>query len=65
MASALAVEVLVSVLQHPARANAPAHTGQGEEEEQCSLGLVPHQVLHLLYVLGFYALNKLVVGARF
>lgn len=45
VASALATELLVSVLQHPLRAMAPSdsHNDDDTESESC-LGLVPHQV---------------------
>ena len=48
IASALAVELLVSVLQHPDRGCAPADTSANDEhltkEHVSSLGIVPHQV---------------------
>ncbi|XP_060572197.1 ubiquitin-like modifier-activating enzyme ATG7 isoform X2 [Ruditapes philippinarum] len=47
IASALAVELLVSVLQHPERGCAPGDTGTGDDfldADSCSLGLVPHQI---------------------
>nr|KAG5700834.1 hypothetical protein BaRGS_024220 [Batillaria attramentaria] len=48
MASALAVELLISVLQHPKGGDAPADTSAHEDnltkEAECSLGLVPHQI---------------------
>ncbi|XP_045165105.2 ubiquitin-like modifier-activating enzyme ATG7 [Mercenaria mercenaria] len=47
IASALAVELLVSVLQHPDRGCAPGDTGQGDDfldADSCPLGLVPHQL---------------------
>lgn len=46
IASALAVELLVSVLQHPARDLAPAETGLSDDmpEQSSVLGLVPHQI---------------------
>ncbi|KAL1846043.1 Autophagy protein 7 [Paecilomyces lecythidis] len=42
IASALAVELLVSILQHPKGAAAPA--AQEETENEHPLGLVPHQI---------------------
>lgn len=48
IAGALAVELLVSVLQHPQGGDAPADTSAHEDnltrEAECSLGLVPHQI---------------------
>ncbi|XP_076469182.1 ubiquitin-like modifier-activating enzyme ATG7 [Babylonia areolata] len=48
MAGALAVELLVSVLQHPLGPDAPSETSSKEDnltkEAECSLGLVPHQI---------------------
>ncbi|KAL3851845.1 hypothetical protein ACJMK2_015547 [Sinanodonta woodiana] len=48
IASAQAVELLVSILQHPAGTDAPADISVGEEHlkaDHCSpLGLVPHQI---------------------
>jgi len=51
IAAALAVELLVSLLQHPRGPNAPASTGinddDDEEEDECGescLGIVPHQI---------------------
>lgn len=47
LASALAVELLVSVLQHPERGCAPGDTGLGDDfldANSCPLGLVPHQI---------------------
>ncbi|KAL8594890.1 hypothetical protein ACOMHN_038453 [Nucella lapillus] len=47
MAGALAVELLVSILQHPKGVDAPSETSSKEDnltkEAECSLGLVPHQ----------------------
>lgn len=42
IASALTVELLVSILQHPKGAAAPA--SQGKDENEHPLGLVPHQI---------------------
>lgn len=48
MAGAVAVELLVSVLQHPKGTDAPSETSSKDEnlakESECSLGLVPHQI---------------------
>nr|XP_022299462.1 ubiquitin-like modifier-activating enzyme ATG7 [Crassostrea virginica] len=48
MASALAVELLVSVLQHPQGGKAPADTSANDDHLSkdfvCPLGLVPHQI---------------------
>ncbi|GFO42753.1 ubiquitin-like modifier-activating enzyme atg7 [Plakobranchus ocellatus] len=48
VASALAVELLVSVLQHPQGAEAPADTSAKDDhfvmDSDCSLGIVPHQI---------------------
>ena len=48
LASALAVELLVSLLQHPLKGFAPADTSARdahlEAEFESALGLVPHQV---------------------
>ncbi|KAL4226515.1 Autophagy protein 7 [Mactra antiquata] len=45
IASALAVELLVSLLQHKDKQTAPADTGVNDEiNTECSLGLVPHQI---------------------
>lgn len=47
IASALAVELLVSILQHPLGAEAPADTSANEDhfvDSECSLGVVPHQI---------------------
>lgn len=48
LASALAAELLISVLQHQDGAKAPADTSAKDEhltqELSCSLGLVPHQI---------------------
>ena len=49
IASSMAVELLVSVLQHPSGGHATADTSAGEQhltsDLSSSLGLVPHQVL--------------------
>ncbi|KAI9812633.1 MAG: Autophagy protein 7 [Pycnora praestabilis] len=44
MASALLVELLVSVLQHPSGSAAPAPTTQNEDRGEHPLGIVPHQI---------------------
>jgi ubiquitin-like modifier-activating enzyme ATG7 len=44
IASALLVELLVSVLQHPAGAAAPASVSSGDDRGDHPLGLVPHQI---------------------
>jgi ubiquitin-like modifier-activating enzyme ATG7 len=44
MASALLVELLVSVLQHPQGPAAPAPTPQTDDRGDHPLGLVPHQI---------------------
>jgi ubiquitin-like modifier-activating enzyme ATG7 len=44
MAAALLVELLVSVLQHPLGAAAPASTSQQDERGDHPLGNVPHQI---------------------
>lgn len=48
LASALATELLISVLQHPLGPKAPADTSAKDEnitqELSCSLGIVPHQI---------------------
>ncbi|KAI9769504.1 MAG: Autophagy protein 7 [Geoglossum simile] len=44
MASALLVEMLVSILQHPDGAAAPAPSSQNESRGSHPLGIVPHQI---------------------
>jgi ubiquitin-like modifier-activating enzyme ATG7 len=44
MASALSVELLVSILQHPKGPAAPAPMSQTEDRGDHPLGLVPHQI---------------------
>lgn len=44
IASALLVEMFVSVLQHPQRAFAPAPASPNEDRGEHPLGVVPHQV---------------------
>ncbi|XP_059150517.1 ubiquitin-like modifier-activating enzyme ATG7 isoform X2 [Physella acuta] len=48
VASALAVELLVSLIQHPQGAEAPADTSANDDhlvrDSDCSLGIIPHQI---------------------
>ena len=44
VASALLVEILVSILQHPLRALAPAPVKPTEDRGEHPLGIVPHQI---------------------
>jgi ubiquitin-like modifier-activating enzyme ATG7 len=44
IASALLVELLVSLLQHPQGAAAPAPTTRNAETDSHPLGIVPHQI---------------------
>ena len=44
IASALLVELLVSLLQHPDGAAAPAPVSQSDDQNDHPLGLVPHQI---------------------
>uniref|UniRef100_A0A2C9JTV4 Ubiquitin-like modifier-activating enzyme ATG7 n=1 Tax=Biomphalaria glabrata TaxID=6526 RepID=A0A2C9JTV4_BIOGL len=48
VASALAVELLISILQHPLGTDAPAEVNSYDSsllaESDCSLGIVPHQI---------------------
>lgn len=44
IASALLVEVLVSILQHPLGALAPAPKSHSENQGDHPLGIVPHQI---------------------
>ncbi|KAE8375805.1 hypothetical protein BDV26DRAFT_283181 [Aspergillus bertholletiae] len=44
IASALLVELLISVLQHPLGAAAPAPTSRNDDRGSHPLGLVPHQI---------------------
>ena len=44
IASALLVEVLVSILQHPLGALAPSPVSQTEDTGDHPLGIVPHQI---------------------
>ena len=57
IASALAVELLVSVLQHPDKGLAPADTSANDDhltvEHVSPLGIVPHQVdFHVCHALN-------------
>ncbi|EDV24953.1 uncharacterized protein TRIADDRAFT_56400 [Trichoplax adhaerens] len=62
IASALAVELLISVLQHPFGQYAPAETGIAHPDVSSSslspLGLVPHQILESYLQDGFSFLLK-------
>ena len=49
IASALLVEMLVSVLQHPKGAAAPAPMSTSEDRGEHPLGLVPHQIRGFLH----------------
>ena len=59
IASALAVELLVSVLQHPDKGLAPADTSANDDhltvEHISPLGIVPHQVGDKLIIKLFRA----------
>src|SRR2546430_11423086 len=44
IASAFAVEIMVSVLQHPLGAGAPAAASSTEDRKSHPLGIVPHQI---------------------
>lgn len=44
IASALLVELFVSILQHPQEAAAPAPIARSVEREDHPLGVVPHQI---------------------
>lgn len=49
IAAALAVELMVSVIQHPLGIDAPApltssHDNESSEDEESCLGIVPHQI---------------------
>ncbi|EXJ90883.1 ubiquitin-like modifier-activating enzyme ATG7 [Capronia coronata CBS 617.96] len=55
IASALLVELLVSVLQHPRGPAAPASTSPSEDRGEHPLGLVPHQIRGFLS--NFTSLN--------
>ncbi|PKI85401.1 Atg7p [Malassezia vespertilionis] len=44
IAASIAVELMVSVLQHPLAAGAPAPTGGDADESETELGIVPHQI---------------------
>jgi ubiquitin-like modifier-activating enzyme ATG7 len=59
IASALLVEILVSVLQHPLGAAAPAPMSQMEDRGRHPLGIVPHQVRGFLS-----SFNNMVIRGR-
>eukprot|EP00697_Spironema_sp_BW2_P010701 gnl/Spiro4/26049_TR12982_c0_g1_i1.p1 gnl/Spiro4/26049_TR12982_c0_g1~~gnl/Spiro4/26049_TR12982_c0_g1_i1.p1 ORF type:complete len:674 (+),score=126.99 gnl/Spiro4/26049_TR12982_c0_g1_i1:30-2024(+) len=62
IASALAVELMVSLLQHPLRARAPADVGCPVSEPTSSpLGLIPHQIRGFL---SHYQ-NMIITGRSF
>ncbi|KDN42002.1 hypothetical protein RSAG8_07047, partial [Rhizoctonia solani AG-8 WAC10335] len=60
IASSTAVEILVSLLQHPKGLNAPAPK-PGDESSESILGLVPHQLRGFLAQFS----NKLIAGAAY
>ncbi|CAE6484216.1 unnamed protein product [Rhizoctonia solani] len=60
IASSTAVEILVSLLQHPKGLNAAAPK-PGDESSESILGLVPHQLRGLLAQFS----NKLITGAAY
>lgn len=61
IASALLVEMLVSILQHPQGAAAPASVGQKEGDDDHPLGIVPHQIRGFLSNFS----NMLVIGKSY
>lgn len=61
IASALLVELLVSVLQHPEGAGAPASTSIQEDRGDHPLGLVPHQIRGFLSTFS----NMMIVGRSY
>lgn len=61
IASALLVEVLVSIIQHPKGAAAPASVGQNEPQDDHPLGIVPHQIRGFLSNFS----NMLIVGKSY
>lgn len=62
IASALLVELLVSIIQHPQGAAAPASVGQKEnQDDDHPLGIVPHQIRGFLSNFS----NMLVVGRSY
>lgn len=62
LAGALAVELMVSIIQHPQRAHAPASTAIPHHESiDHDLGLIPHQVRGFLT----HFANLLIVGAQY
>ncbi|KAJ1301333.1 hypothetical protein OPQ81_003733 [Rhizoctonia solani] len=60
IASSTAVEILVSLLQHPKGLNAPAPK-PGDESSESILGVVPHQLRGFLAQFS----NKLIAGAAY
>lgn len=58
IASAILVELLVSIIQHPQGSAAPASVGQNEAQGEHPLGIVPHQIRGFLSNFS----NMLVVG---
>ncbi|CAE6461216.1 unnamed protein product [Rhizoctonia solani] len=60
IASSTAVEILVSLLQHPKGLNAPAPK-PGDESSESILGVVPHQLRGFLAQFS----NKLITGAAY
>ncbi|KAG8714567.1 Autophagy protein 7 [Ceratobasidium sp. 423] len=60
IASSTAVEILVSLLQHPKGLNAPAPK-PGDETSESILGVVPHQLRGFLAQFN----NKLITGAAY
>ncbi len=61
IASALLVELLISVLQHPQGGSAPATLSNNEDRDEHPLGLVPHQIRGFLST--FSSLN--IVGRAY
>ncbi|KAK2762822.1 Autophagy protein 7 [Arachnomyces sp. PD_36] len=61
IASALLVEMLVSIIQHPQGAAAPASVGREESQGDHPLGIVPHQIRGFLSNFS----NMLVVGKSY
>jgi ubiquitin-like modifier-activating enzyme ATG7 len=61
IASALLVELLVSILQHPKGPGAPASVSQNDDRHDHPLGIVPHQIRGFLSTFS----NMLVVGQSY
>ncbi|KAJ1653425.1 Autophagy protein 7, partial [Dispira simplex] len=61
LASATAVELLVTVLQHPQRSHAPPLSASDEHSSDSSMGLPPHQIRSFLR--GFR--QQTIVGSAF